>query len=142
MKKAAVKWLVILVGIVLVCVFFSGTLHSITTAKVQMTKPKTGKLTTEITMTGNLYWPSTRSLFITEMKSEDTLTVRRVAVSAGSYVKSGDLIAECDVTDADARLASLRESYSAREKEYLELEIKNRQRGIRILVPPTLPDDV
>ena len=127
MKKAAVKWLVILVGIVLVCVFFSGTLHSITTAKVQMTKPKTGKLTTEITMTGNLYWPSTRSLFITEMKSEDTLTVRRVAVSAGSYVKSGDLIAECDVTDADARLASLRESYSAREKEYLELEIKNRQ---------------
>ena len=50
MKKTAVKGLFILIAVALVCVFFSGTLHSITTAKVQMTKAKTGKLTSEISM--------------------------------------------------------------------------------------------
>ena len=72
MKKAAVKGLIILVGVVLVCVFFSGTLHSITTAKVQMTKAKTGKLTSEISMTGSLFWPAAESVFVPGMTGEDT----------------------------------------------------------------------
>ncbi len=126
MKKAAVKGLIILVGVVLVCVFFSGTLHSITTAKVQMTKAKTGKLTSEISMTGSLFWPAAESIFVPGMTGEDTLILRRLRISTGSWVKAGQIIAECEVSDADSRLSALQDSYDAKENEYLELERKNR----------------
>ena len=126
MKRFAVRGLLILVGVVLVCVFFSGTLHSITTAKVQMAKAKTGKLTSEISLTGSLYWPATEPVFVEGMKSEDLLTIRRMNVAPGSWVNAGDLIAVCEVSDADTRLAALQLSYSDKENEYLELERKNR----------------
>lgn len=126
MKKAAVKGLIILVGVVLVCIFFSGTLHSITTAKVQMTKAKTGKLTSEITMTGELYWPSTESVFVPGLTGDTSLTVLRMCVGAGSWIKAGQVIAECEVSEADTRLASLQSDYDTRENESLELERKNR----------------
>ena len=127
MKKTAVKALIILIGIALVCVFFSGTLHSITTAKVQMTKAKTGKLTSEISMNGELYWPETESIFVPGLTSEDTLVIRRMPVSTGSWVQAGQVIAECDVSEADSRLSTLQSQYKEKENEYLDLERKNQQ---------------
>ena len=59
MKKAAIKGLVILGAVVLLCVFFSGTLHTITTAKVQTARARNGRLESEITLTGSLKWPET-----------------------------------------------------------------------------------
>ena len=50
--------------------------------------------------------------------------VRRLPVSVGSYVREGDLIAECAVSSYDSRLESLQASYSSKEKEYLEQERK------------------
>ena len=93
MKKTAVKGLIILVAVALVCVFFSGTLHSITTAKVQMTKAKTGKLTSEISISGELYWPETESVFVPGLGGDDTLVIRRMPVSAGSWVQAGQVLA-------------------------------------------------
>ena len=127
MKKTAVKGLVILIGIVLACVFFSGTLHSITTAKVQLTRAKTGKLSGEITMTGALCWPETESVFVSGMGSEDTLLIRRMPVSTGSWVQAGQVLAECELTEADTRLSGLQDQYNEKESEYLELKRKNQQ---------------
>ena len=125
MKKFAIKGLVTLVVIVLLCIFFSGTLHTITTAKVRMTKAKSGYFETVISMNGSLAWPETVDVPVEGITGEDTLVLRRMAVSAGSYVREGDLIAECDVSNADSRLETLQSTYTAREKEYLELERKN-----------------
>ena len=125
MKKFAIKGLVTLVVIVLLCIFFSGTLHTITTAKARMTKAKSGYFETVITMNGSLAWPETVDLKVGGMTGEDTLVIRRMAVSAGSYVREGDLIAECEVSNADSRLETMQSNYTAREKEYLELERKN-----------------
>lgn len=126
MKKFALKGLVTLAAIVLLCVFFSGTLHTITTAKVQIVKAKTGKMEGDITLTGSLVWPETESVFIPGMSNEDSLILRKLCVGTGSYVKSGETLAVCEVSDADVRTASLQESYQAKEKEYYELERKNR----------------
>ncbi len=126
MKKHALKGLIILGIIVLLCVFFSGTLHTITTAKVQMVKAKTGKMEGEITLTGSLFWPETENIYVDGMNSEDTLILRQLCVKAGSYVKAGDLLAVCSVNDADVRLEMLQESYQAKEKEYYEQERKNQ----------------
>lgn len=127
MKKAAVKGLVILIGIVLACVFFSGTLHSITTAKVRMVKAKNGKLSGELSMSGELCWPASESVFVPGLGSEDTLLIRRMPVSTGSWVQAGQVLAECELSEADTRLASLQAQYSEKENEYLELKRKNQQ---------------
>ena len=127
MKKTAVKGLIILVAVALICVFFSGTLHSITTAKVQMTKAKTGKLTSEISMSGELCWPETESVFVPGLGSDDRLVTRRMPVSTGSWVQAGQVLAECEVSESDARLSSLQSQYKEKENEYLDLERKNQQ---------------
>lgn len=124
MKKAAIKGLVILGSIVLLCVFFSGTLHTITTAKVQTARARNGRLESELTLTGSLKWPETESLAVEGMTDNDTLIIRRLPVSAGSWLREGDLIAECAVSSYDSRLESLQASYSGKEKEYLEQERK------------------
>ena len=44
MKKFAVKGLIALAAAVALCMFFSGTIRTITTAKVKIVTAKTGKL--------------------------------------------------------------------------------------------------
>ena len=44
-KKIAIKGLIALAVLVAVCIFFSGTIRTIATAKVKITQPRSGKLT-------------------------------------------------------------------------------------------------
>ena len=125
MKKFAIKGLIILGIVVLLCIFLSGPLRTITTAKVRIARARTGRFENEITLTGSLQWPDTINLSVEGMTEEDMLVIRNMPVSAGSYVKEGDLIAECVVSNYDSRLKAMQESYSAKEKEYLEQERKN-----------------
>ena len=125
MRKTAIKGLVILGIIVLLCVFFSGTLHTITTAKVRIARAKTGRFETEIDMTGSLVWPASVNITVDGMTDEDTLVIRSLPVSAGDFVRAGDVIAECTVSSYRSRLDALQDTYNAREKEYLEQERKN-----------------
>lgn len=126
MKKFAIKGLIILGIVVLLCIFLSGTLRSITTAKVRIARTKTGRFESETALAGSLVWPDdTVDVTVEGMTEEDSLLIRNMPVSTGSYVKEGDLLAECAVSNFDSRLAAMRESYSAKEKEYLEQERKN-----------------
>ena len=125
MKKFAIKGLIILGVVVLLCIFLSGTLRTITTAKVRIARTRTGRFEAGIDLSGSLVWPETVNLTIEGMTEEDTLVVRHFPVAAGSYVREGDLIAECAVSNYESRLAGLQESLSAKEKESLELERKN-----------------
>ena len=132
MKKIALKGLLILGAIVLVCIFFSGTLHTLTTAKVQTATARMGRLESKITLTGQLFWPAEENVYVSFLTSEDTLTVRRLAVAPGTYVEAGALLAECEVSDYDTRLETLRTSYASKESEYLE---QLRKYGSLVLTP-------
>ena len=125
MKKFAIKGLIILGIVVLLCIFLSGTLRTITTAKVRIARVRTGYFENEITLTGSLKWPDTMNLTVEGLTDEDMLVIRNMPVSAGSYVREGDLIAQCVVSNYDSRLSAMRESLNAKKKEYLELERKN-----------------
>ncbi len=130
MKRIALKGLLVLGGIVLLCVFFSGTLHTLSTAKVRTVSARTGRLETRVRLTGALHWPETEAVIPENMTGDDTLIVRRVNVSAGAWVLAGDCLAECEVADYDSRMAALKESFAGKEKEALELQWKNS--GVRL----------
>ncbi len=130
MKKFALKGLLVLAGIVLLCVFFSGTLHTLSTAKVRTVTARTGRLETRVRLTGALCWPDTEAVVPESMTGDDTLIVRRVNVSAGAWVRAGDRLAECEVSDYDSRMSTLKDSFAAKEQEALELQWKNS--GVRL----------
>ena len=125
MKKFAIKGLIILGIVVILCVFLSGTLHTITTAKVRTVSARTGRFEEEITLTGNLQWPATVNLTVEGMTGEDTLVIGNIPVSTGAYVREGDVLAECTVSNYDSRLKTLQDTLAAREKEYLDQERKS-----------------
>ena len=125
MKKFAIKGLIILGIVVVLCIFLSGTLRTITTAKVRIARTRTGRFENDIALTGSLRWPDTMNLTVEGLTEEDVLVIRNMPVSAGSYVREGDLIAECVVSNYASRLNTMQESLSAKEKESLELERKN-----------------
>ena len=52
MKKMAIKGLVTLAAVVALCMFFSGTIKTISTAKVKLVTAKQGKLEEEILAAG------------------------------------------------------------------------------------------
>lgn len=125
MKKIAIKGLIILGIVVALCIFLSGTLHTITTAKVRTVNARMGRFEEEISLSGSLLWPETVNLSAEGMTGEDTLVISRLPVAAGSYVKEGDLLAECTVSNFESRLKTLQDTLAAREKEYLDQERKS-----------------
>ena len=62
LKKFAVRGLVVLAIFVALCMFFSGTIKTITTAKVKITQGKTGRLEEKTELTGKLVFPETEAI--------------------------------------------------------------------------------
>lgn len=58
----AIKGLVALAAVVALCMFFSGTIKTISTAKVRLVTAKQGKLEEEIKLSGNLTFPQTEEV--------------------------------------------------------------------------------
>ena len=124
MKHTALKGLAVLAGVVLVCLFFSGTLHTVTTAKVRLATPRMGVMETELNLTGCLYWPGTVNLY-PELGEQDSLTVLEVYAAKGARVQAGDLLMRCEVTDFDSRMNALKGEFHTRNASLIDLERKH-----------------
>ena len=116
MKKLAIKGLVTLAAVVALCMFFSGTIKTISTAKVKLVTAKQGKLEEEIKLSGNLTFPETEDVKLA-LASDQSVTIKRVRVAKGRRVAAGDVLFEA--------MESLRGEYDAAQKELMELERKN-----------------
>ena len=125
MKKWAIKGLVATAVFVALCMFFSGTIRSITTAKVRVVTAKTGKLEEKLDLTGRLVFPQTQELFVTGIPDERSLTIKRVRVSAGRRVKAGDTLFEAEITGYDSAIRALEETCASAQSELMELERKS-----------------
>ena len=125
MKKWAIKGLIGTAVFVALCMFFSGTIRTITTAKVRIVTAKTGKLEEQIDLTGKLIFPQTQEFFVTGIPDERSLTVKRVRVSVGRRVKAGDTLFEAEVTGYDSAIKTLEETYKSAQAELMELERKS-----------------
>ena len=125
MKRFAVKGLIALLAAVALCMFFSGTIKTITTAKVKIVTAKTGKLEEQIRLTGTLVFPQTREIGLDGLDSDQSAVIRRVCVAKGRRIKSGDILFEAEVAGLQGALDELSETCASAQKELLELTRKN-----------------
>ena len=124
MKKWAIRGLMTLGVVVALCMFFSGTVKNLTTAKVKIAVPKGGRLEEKIELKGALTFPKTHEVK-PPLESGESLVVTRVVVANGYRVSKGDPLLETEVADYEKTRAELNEEYQAAQKAYLELERKN-----------------
>ena len=120
----AIKGLVALAAVVALCMFFSGTIKTISTAKVRLVTAKQGKLEEEIKLSGNLTFPQTEEVKLA-LASDQSVTIKRVRVAKGRKVAAGDVLFEAEVSGYDKEMESLRSDYETAQKELMELERKN-----------------
>lgn len=125
MKKFAIKGLVALAVVVALCMFFSGTIKTISTAKVKLVTAKSGKLEEEIKLGGTLVFPETEDILLPGLDGERTVTVKRVRVAKGRLVEKGDVLFEAEVAGYDSAMESLQKECDDAQKQLLDLERKN-----------------
>ena len=124
MKKIALKGLLIVAAVVLLCVFFSGTLHTVTTAKARLTTARTGNLESSVTLSGTLYCGESVDVY-SAARGQESLTVVTARARKGLWVRKGETLFTCEVTDYETRMETLAQEYEAKAQELMELERKN-----------------
>ena len=123
MKKFALRGLIILAVVVALCIFFSGTIRTLTTPKVRFAQAKMGKFEQNTELTGKVVFPAEEEIRVAVPEGM-SLTVTRVKAAAGDKVKAGDLLVAARVTDADKNLENLRKEYETARGNLRALEKK------------------
>lgn len=110
LKKFALRGMIILAAVVALCVLFSGTIRTLTTAKVRYAAVKNGKFENVVELTGSVAFPEEEEIIL-KIPEGLSLTVTRIPVSAGQRVSTGDRLLVAVVTDAEKNLATLQQEY-------------------------------
>ena len=126
-KKIAIKGLIAVAALVAVCMFFSGTIRNIATAKVKMTQPRSGKLTQSVELKSTLEFSVNNDVVLPDALDVN-IEVKRVKAEAGYQVKKGDVIFTGAVADFDKTMQQYRDSYNEAQAALNALEDK----GIRL----------
>ena len=126
LKQFALRGLIFLVVAVALCMFFARTVQTITTPKVRLYSPGQGRLEQEITLTAKVHFPETEEIVIAAAK-DSPVTVEKVYVQPGSYVKAGDIIFTAEIPTYDEEMKELREAYAQKAQELTDLDIANRK---------------
>ena len=96
LKKFAVRGFIGLAAVVALCMFFSGTIRTITTAKVKLLTPKQGKLIQTVELPGKAVFPGAKPVKL-EGAEDVSLTVASVLVQPGSEVEAGDALFTAEI---------------------------------------------
>ena len=123
MKKFALRGMIILAVVVALCIFFSGTVRTLTTPKVRFAPAKNGKFEQSTNLTGKVVFPEEEEILF-PIPEGMNLTITRVRVSVGDRVKAGDTLAVAKVTDADKTLSTLEKDYETAQTSLRTLEKK------------------
>ena len=125
MKKFALRGMVILAVAVALCIFFSGTVRSLTTPKVRFAQVKMGRMEQETELKGQVVFPAEEEVKVSVPEGL-SLTVTRVYVTAGDKVKKGDNLIASKVTDGEKTLEKLKKDAAATQRELRALELKTK----------------
>ncbi len=129
LKKFAIRGIVILAICVALCMFFSGTVRTITTPKVRLTSAKRGKLEERVELACKPAFPEVDEIAF-PIDDETTLTIVKVNTREGYTVKAGDVLVEAKVANFEQQRKSVQEAYDSASEALMTLENKNR--GIRV----------
>lgn len=130
LKKFAVRGLVITAVVVALCMFFSGTIKTITTAKIKTTQAKSGRLEEKTSLSGKLVFPEVDPIGF-DLEQGQTLQITKVNARVGYDVKAGDVVVEARVADYENTMKGYQQSYDDALDQLLSLESKNGSIRIR-----------
>ena len=130
MKKIAVRGLAVVAIAVALCMFFSGTIKTITTAKVKITQGRSGRLEEKTELTGKLVFPEVERIGF-KLDQGQTLQITKVNFRAGYTVKEGDVVIEARVADYENTMKGYQDSYDDALDQLLSLESKNSNIRLR-----------
>ena len=91
LKRFALRGLIVLFVAVALCMFFARTVQTITTPKVQLVQSTSGRFEDKMTFRAQVYFAETEEFTVEEAKDMN-ITVDKLYVRAGNYVKKGDII--------------------------------------------------
>ena len=118
-KKFALKGLLALFVVIALCMFFSRTVQTITTPKVQRISATKGKLEQKISLSGEIHFPVTEEIKIDNAKKL-SIKVEELMVRPGYFVKAGDPIFTAYAPDYDSKYEELQKKYDDKVTEYAE----------------------
>ena len=125
LKRFALRGLIVLFVTVALCMFFARTVQTITTPKVQLVTASSGRFETRMSFNAQVSFPEKEEITI-EAAEKTPITVGRVYVRPGHFVKKGDVIFTAKVPGFDEEMARLREEYAAKNRELIDLDAQNR----------------
>ena len=129
LKKFAIRGIVILAICVALCMFFSGTVRTITTPKVRLTAAKRGKLEERMELACKPAFPEVDEINF-PLPDDMSLTIAKVNTREGYTVQEGDVIIEAKVANFEQLRKTTQEAYDSATEALMSLENKNR--GIRV----------
>lgn len=109
-KQKALKALAVLAVVIALCMFFSRTVQTITTPKVQRISATKGKLEQKIAVTGALYFDQTTPYKVVNAQKL-AITIDQVNVRAGYYVEKGASLFTASAPEYDAKMKELSDKY-------------------------------
>lgn len=118
-KQKALKALCVLAVIIALCMFFSRTVQTITTPKIQRITATKGKLEEKISLSAQIYFPETEEVIVKNAKTLG-ITIDSVKVRAGYKVEKGDVIYTASAAEYESKRKTLQESYDKKVKELAE----------------------
>ena len=112
LKKFAIRGIVILAICVALCMFFSGTVRTITTPKVRLTAAKRGKLEERVELACKPAFPEVEEIGFS-LDDDASLTIVKVNTREGYTVQEGDVLVEAKVANYDQLRKTAQESYDS-----------------------------
>ena len=130
LKKFALRGLAILAVFVALCMFFSGTIKTITTAKVKITRGRSGRLEEKIQLTGKLTFPDVVRVGY-PLEDGQTIQITKVNFRPGYTVNEGDVVIQARVANYDETMKGYQSDYSSALETLQQLESKNANTRLR-----------
>ena len=130
LKKFALRGLAILAVFVALCMFFSGTIKTITTAKIKITRGRSGRLEEKIQLTGKLTFPDVVKVGY-PLEDDQTIQITKVNFRPGYTVNEGDVVIQARVANYDETMKGYQSDYSSALETLQQLESKNANIRLR-----------
>lgn len=122
LKKFALRGLIVLAVLVAVCMFFSRTVQTITTPKVQIITAEKGRFEEKLTYTAQVYYEDTETIIADNPYG---MVAEQAHVQPGSHVRAGDAIFTLTLPGYNEKKAALQAEYSVLSVRLMELDAAN-----------------
>ncbi|NLX83433.1 MAG: hypothetical protein GXZ04_06435 [Clostridiales bacterium] len=115
-KNKTLKWLVVFVAVLLASMFFSRTVQTITTPKIQKIAATRGKLEEKIPVTAELTFSQGEEIYVKNAKKLN-LIFADVLASQGYFVKKGDVLAKAEIPSFQEEMDKIQNEHEKAVRE-------------------------